>query len=63
MDKKTTPSPEQPSLFDRAGEVLSGIGHKISDATETVVGFVSDEAVVVRKAKQQRKLLKKLKRP
>jgi DNA-binding protein HU-beta len=62
MDKKTpaAPSAEQPSLFDKAGEVLSGIGHKISDAKDSVTSFVKDEAVVVKKAtKKIARIIKK----
>src|ERR1700738_1274355 len=62
MDKKipATTSKEQHSLFDQAGEILSGIGHKISDAKDNVVGFVTDEIVVVKK--EAKKIAKKIKK-
>ena len=62
MDKKlpAAPAAEQPSFIEHAGEILSGIGHKISDAKDSVASFIKDEAVVVKKA--ARKIAKKVKK-
>ncbi|HZZ76418.1 MAG TPA: hypothetical protein VFE04_10845, partial [Puia sp.] len=62
MDKKipASPSTEQSTLFNQAGEILSTVGHKISDAKDSVTSFVRDEAAVVKKA--ARKIVRKVKK-
>lgn len=62
MDKKTPANPPaaQPSLFDQAGDMLAHLGDRIADAKDTVVGIVTEEVVVVKKA--ARKVAKKVKK-
>ena len=64
MEKKNsataTPATEEKSILQQAAELMGSIGDKIVDAKDTVVDFVSDEAIVVKKA--AKKLAKKVKK-
>ena len=63
MAKKVSPSSakaDQPGLLNQAGEILSHIVDKISDAKDSVGEFVSTEVVFVKKA--AKKIARKVKK-
>jgi hypothetical protein len=64
MDKKdnapATTDSEDKSILQQAADLMSNIGSRIVDAKDTVVDFVADEAIVVKKA--AKKIARKVKK-